>query len=124
VHPGTLRARLAGRQALTLYEAAATAGVVFRPCATVRVGPLVVCGGAVIDDAGTAWNAHLELVSYQRSGWEFATGAGLRDGATVRIAVPLTMRWLPLRTRAVRLRAMYSFVGGHRFGAGLEVDLW
>jgi len=112
-------------EVLALYEVGGDHdGLVVRPCATVRLGPLVACGGAVIAPATTTWNIHVEVASYQRDGWEFAIGAGVRDGATARVAVPLTAAWLPWRTKAVRLRTMYSFVGAHRVGAGLELDAW
>lgn len=99
-------------------------GLAIRPCATVRLGPLVLCAGALITGDATRWNIHGELVSYQRDGWELGLGLGLRDGATVRVAVPLTARWLPIHTQAVRVRAMYAIGSAHSVGVGLEADVW
>ena len=87
-------------EVLALYEVGGDHdGVVIRPCATVRLGPLVACGGAVIAAAETTWNVHVEVASYQRNGWEIAIGAGLRDGATARLAVPLTAAAQPVLSR-------------------------
>ena len=37
---------------------------------------------------------------------------------------PLTARWLPIHTQAVRVRAMYAIGSAHSVGVGLEADVW
>ena len=96
-------------------------GALVRACGTVRLGPIVLCAGAIAGGSGAQANVHADVLSYQRNGWELALGYGWHDGGTVGAAIPLD--WIAPALAITRLRALYTVAGAQRLGLGLEVDL-